>query len=168
MAQRPTHRLNLYLVPADPERELDADAVERGLGALRRAGVLSGWRPGPAAEHLVAGGFALLRLDHPPLPTIYGNRQGGYFVRCPSCGTDMVPAALRALSVWRSGGGRAARCPSCGASRELEDLETAPPARPARFALELRDVGGPELLGAHRPALERVLGGDFFVVASRG
>ncbi len=168
MAQRPSHRLNLYLVPADPERRPEAAAAERGLAALRRAGVLSGWRAGPAAGRLIAGGFALLRVDRPPLPVIYGNRQGGYAVRCPRCGAGMVPAALRALSTWRAGGGRSASCPACGGSWELEELETAPPARPARFALELRDVAGPELLPEHRPALECALGGGFLVVGSRG
>jgi len=168
MAQRPSHRLNLYLVPSDPERTLDPASVEQGLSLLRADGVLDGMRPGPRAAALIEGGFALVRLDAPTQPTLYGNRQGGYRVRCPACGGSAVTPALDALKAWRLGGARAATCPACGAATALEALDYAPFAAPGRFALELRDVGGASVAPDATRSLEVALGGAFVVVGSRG
>jgi hypothetical protein len=168
MAQRPVHRLNLYLVPDEPERSIDEAALAAALAALRGEGALEGWRPGPRREALVEGGFALLRVDRPPGPALYGNRQGGYRALCPSCGANLVPAVLPALLAWRAGGDRSLRCAVCGEDTRLESVDYRPIAAPGRFALELRDVGTPRLAADARPALARALGGGFVVVGSRG
>jgi len=168
MAQRPSHRLNLYLVPAEPERLPDDGALEAGLEQLREVGMLEGMHPGARAEALVIGGFALLRVDRPSQPTLYGNRQGGYRVRCPGCGTSIIFPALAALQSWRGGGDRSVVCPDCGVASALEALDYAPFAAPGRFALELRDVGGPSVGPSAIPLLEVALGGPFVVVGARG
>ena len=163
---KPSHRLNLLLVPSDPERELDEEALSEGLRLLEEQGFVQSGRAGPRAEELVAGGFKLLRVDRPPEPTLYGNRQGGFYARCPSCGGHLVAAIGPALKRWRAGQGRGLSCSSCRSELDLAGLDYAPHAAPGRFALELRDVGDAQL----RPteALRRAMGGDYSVVGSRG
>ncbi len=163
---KPSHRLNLLLVPDDPERELDEAALESGLAALRASGHLERDRPGPRVDALVVGGFALLRVDRPLEPTLYGNRQGGFYARCADCGASLAVEVGAALKRWRAGQGRGLSCPSCSSEQDLASLDYAPVAAPGRFALELRDVGSTEL--AELPELRAALGGGYVVVGSRG
>ncbi|MCB9759021.1 MAG: hypothetical protein H6739_04210 [Alphaproteobacteria bacterium] len=171
MAQRPTHRLNLYVVPDDPEREVSVQAEQDGLAALARLGVTAGrGRPGPRAETLIQGGFALLRVDRPRGPAVYGNRQGGFHVRCPTCNMPLARPFSGAVRRWKAGSARQMICPGCGHVHDLARLEFAPPAALGLFALELRDVESPDLTpsGEVGEALERLLEGPFRVIASRG
>ena len=72
MPKKPTHVLNLLLVPDEPERRLDDDAAATALARLRADGVLDGWRPGPRADSLIAGGFRRLKsgLGCPHVPIV--------------------------------------------------------------------------------------------------
>lgn len=168
-SRRPTHRLNLYLLPADPERRLEPLALERGVVRLIQAGILGlDGAPGPDAARLVAGGLVAWRVDRPVAPTVYGNRQGGYAVRCPACGAGLARALGEALARWRAGEGTALRCPACEADTHLDALDYAPAAAPARYAVELRDVGAPELASSDLPGFEELFGGPPRVVPSRG
>lgn len=169
MAQRPTHSLNLLLVPDDPERLPDDDELQRVWDKLVSMGIIGPLgRPGPEASRL--GHFSLLRIDRPPGPAVYGNRQGGFRVRCPRCGMALARPFSSAARRWKLGGPRRLTCPGCGADLDLVELIFAPPAALARFAIELREVAAasldldPELLGLLRSAL----GGEVRVIASRG
>ncbi len=159
MPQRPTHRLNLYLVPEQEPSEL---RLKEGLSRLEAWGVLDGARPGPRAEELVAGGFAMLRVDRPGRTIVYGNRQGGYRVRCPGCEHNLVPEFNRALATLSL-----VSCPGCAKAHRLRDLHFAPPVAFGRCALELRRVGAPELRPAGAALLREALG-DFATIGSRG
>ncbi len=163
---RPTHRLSLYLVPDDPDRGFDRSRLDAALDSLRSEGVLQGLGPGPDAARLVPGGFRRLRIDLPDQPVIYGNRQGGFYARCPECGAHLAASLGPVLRSWRAGGGRDVPC-GCGAQSDLARLDYAPPAAIGRFALELRDVGGPELTAEGKPWVEAGIG-SFVVVGSRG
>lgn len=167
----PTHRLNLLLVPRDPDRAPAGASVATMLAALRQRGVLDASdRPGTRADALMEGAFALLRADFPPAPVLYGNRQGGFSAACPTCGASVVGQLGAALRAWRQGEGRAFACPRCAGACALETLRYGPPAAPGRFALELRDVFAPELRAAEdvRALFEQVLGEEFLEIASRG
>ena len=163
---RPTHRLSLYLVPDDPDREVDVPRLEAALDALRGEGVLAGFGPGPRAEALVAGGFRRLRVDRPAQAVLYGNRQGGFYASCPACGAHLAAILGPVLRSWRHGGRREVRG-TCGVDSDLARLAYAPPAAIGRFALELRDVGAPELTSEGKPWVEAGIG-SFVVVGSRG
>ncbi|MCK6518728.1 hypothetical protein L6R46_27180 [Myxococcota bacterium] len=168
-SRRPTHRLNLYLTPQDPERRLDEPALHAGLTQLIQAGIFAAdGAPGPEAARLVSGGFVAWRVDRPPAPTVYGNRQGGYAVSCPACGVGLARELGAALHRWRAGEGTSLRCPACEADTRLEALRYAPDAAPARWALELRDVGAPELGADAIPGLDALFGGPPKVIPSRG
>lgn len=168
---RASHRLNLLLVPADPERRPDPLLAGQLFAALRAEAVTDAWdRPGPRAEALHAGGFALFRADFPPEPVIYGNRQGGYRAVCPACGASVVAAVLQALKRWRASGDMGLRCERCGVPCSLSTVIYQPDAAPARFALELRDVERPIFSPSAQvmELLERTLGQGFRCIASRG
>lgn len=169
MAQRPTHRLNLLLVPADPELRLSEAAAAQARSHWQKEGlVLADGAPGPAAERLLPGGYALLRLDRPSGGALYGNRQGGYHARCPRCGAALAAALGPAVRAWQQGEAGALSCPACAALLHLSELHTQPPARPARFAVELRDVGDLELSAWGRLVLESSVGAALLVLPSRG
>ena len=163
---RPTHRLSLYLVPADPDRAYDGARLETALDRLREAGVLDGFGPGPEADQLVAGGFRRLRVDLPDQAVLYGNRQGGFYARCPACQAHLAASLGPVLRSWRAGGARQVAC-ACGVASDLAQLDYAPPAAIGRFALELRDVLAPELSPEGKPWVEAGIG-SFVVVGSRG
>ena len=157
MPQRPTHRLNLYLVPqgstADPESLLSA---------LVEWGVLEGMKPGPQATEFVEGGFALLRVDRPGRELVYGNRQGGFRVRCPDCDANMVAAfgAARANDA-------EVTCDACGATRDHRALNFLPDVAFGELAVELRDVGAAVLTPQGEEVVRRHLG-LFAIIGSRG
>lgn len=163
---RPTHRLNLYVVPDDPDRALDELRLAAAVERLRAEGVLSGWGPGAAADRLVPGGFRRLRIDRPAQACLYGNRQGGFHARCPSCGDHLARALGPALAQWRAGRPRLVAC-GCGVSTDIAALDFAPPAAVGQFAVEIRDVQTTELAPDGKPWLASGIGG-FVVVGSRG
>ena len=168
-SRRPTHRLNLYLLPADPERRLDEPALHAGVAGLIQAGIFAAdGAPGPAAARLVAGGFVAWRVDRPPAPTVYGNRQGGYAVRCPACGVGLARELGAAIQRWRAGEGTELHCAGCNAKTRLESLHYAPEAAPARYAVELRDAGAPDLATGEIPGFDELFGGLPRVIPSRG
>ncbi|MCK6525636.1 zinc ribbon domain-containing protein [Myxococcota bacterium] len=168
-SRRPTHRLNLYLVPSDPERRVDEAALDAGLRRIISAGIFAAdGAPGEGAARLVSGGFVAWRIDRPPSPTVYGNRQGGYAARCPACGGGLARELAAALGRWRAGEGTALVCPACGTSTHIAALSYAPAAAPARYAVELRDVGAPELLTADIPGFNELFGGAPIGIPSRG
>ena len=161
---RPSSHLDVFLVPADladlPEQSV---LVER----LGSAGAGAGRSAGPRAEQLVRGGYRSVRIDRPPEPTLYANRQGGFRVSCPATGESIVPGFSKALSAWRSGGPAAVRqCPACGAEHPFDALHTAPLAAVGRGAVVLVDAGSVELTQAGNDAFNEMIG-PFHVVGSR-
>lgn len=164
MAPHPTHRLSAWLVPSEPER-LVPDDLRQGLAVLQTELGAGDPRWG---RSLLPGGWVRAHLDHPPQPHLYGNKQGGYRVRCPVCQAPLAREAAAALVHWRAGQGREVACRGCGARPPLEGLDYRPPAAPARFAIELRDVDGLALTHAGTACFRGLLCGEFQVIGSRG
>lgn len=165
LAQRPAHRLNLLLVPTQPE------AIPTQAQAAWGRWVERGWITpdgSPGAELMLPGGFALARLDFPGCGVLYGNRQGGFEARCPRCAAPVVRALGPALARWREGQPPQLSCPECGVPSPLEALHFRPDAAPGRFAVELRDVVSLELPPAVHTTIEADLGLPLRVVLSRG
>lgn len=139
------HRLDLHLVAPDP----DAHPIEQAraaLEALRREEVIDAFgRPAANADGWIEGGFRRVRLDDPGHVALVANQTGGFRVGCPTCGANVVPAFVRALSSYRAGGPRALACPTCHAGVALESLAFAPPAAFARVGLVTEDVGSVRL-----------------------
>ena len=106
----------------------------------------------------MAGGFARIRIDDPGRVTLYANQQGGFRVRCPECGGNLVPAFQRALTRFRRGGPRRCRCDGCGADLPLEALEFQPPAAFARISLVTMDAGNASLTAEAARWVARALG----------
>lgn len=132
----PRHQLDLIWLPTDPDRPLPEGAASlQDLGWADERGLA-----GPDAGQLVEGGYAAIRIETRPRVDIWANQQGGYRVRCPDTGDNLVPAFLQALSTYRGGGERSLACPSCGATHPLESLDFAPDAGFSSWALVLRDV----------------------------
>lgn len=163
MPMKPTRRLNLLLVP-----QLGDEPSSEGGALLIADGWLGeGGRPGSQASELVEGGYRRWRWDPAPQGRLYGNRLGGFYVRCPVCEGNLAAAASRAVVAWQDGAKPEVMCPSCESPRHLDRLDYRPPAALGFGALELRDVGAPYLL--NRPdGLMAWLGADFRVIASRG
>ncbi len=161
MPPHPSHRLSAWLVPTDPDRRCPVGLAD-GLAVLSTA------RGARVGQEWVPGGWAAARLDRPPQPHLYGNKQGGFQVQCPGCHGALVREVTRALTRWRRGEGRALRCPACGLDTVIERLDYRPPAAPANFAIELRDLHGLTLTSAGRARFTDLLGGDFQVIGSRG
>ena len=143
LVPRASHRLDLLLVPDEPERVPDAAAFAEICERWREEGVLGeGGRGGPRAAALVEGGFSRLSLDLPGRVGFYANQLGGFRVRCPETGEPIVPAFNLAMADLRRGGPRSLHCPSCGQRHALEGLAFLPEAAFARGALILADAGG--------------------------
>ncbi|MCP4803954.1 MAG: hypothetical protein GY913_09025 [Proteobacteria bacterium] len=158
---KPSRRLNVLLVPEDPDR-MAPDGLMDALGEL---GLHTRGGPGPRADELLPGGFKLLRVDHPGRAYLYGNRQGGFHALCPQTGANIVPLLGRAITAWQHGGARTLDC-SCGDQHDLNGLDYRPPAAIGRFAIEARDVAGLSL-GPARAEIEALVG-PVVVVGSRG
>lgn len=94
---------------------------------------------GPGPRALVAGGFGRVRAVDWGEERLVANRQGGFRVRCPATGANVVPAFNHAMTAWRAGGPRALAC-GCGATHDLADLDFAPDAAFARAAVEILDA----------------------------
>lgn len=159
MPPRPGPHLDLYLVPqgggAVPS---DSDLI-RVLGEPEE--------PSQAPE-LVEGGFSSWRADRPRGPVLYANRQGGFFVRCPETGQNVVPAFNPALAQWRAGGApELSPCPSCGSEHLFRELDYAPPAAIGQGALVLIQAGSMRLTARGRDQIEGVLGPVVVVGARR-
>ncbi|TVQ90091.1 MAG: hypothetical protein EA397_14160 [Deltaproteobacteria bacterium] len=161
MPPRPGSRLDLYLVPTQG-RTLPSQEVLKS--ALSEQGIDL---EGDASGRLVDGGFASIRLDRPPRLTLYANRQGGFRVRCPAGGQNIVPSFNAALSSWRAGGqATIAECGACGGEHALSELDFAPPAALGRGAIVLVDVGSMRLTAEGGARFEAILG-PFVIVGSR-
>jgi hypothetical protein len=154
---KPSSRLDLLVVPADPDHVAPVDVV-RDLGRAR------GWwdddgAPGPAADALVAGGFRAARLEVLDRARLFANQQGGFAVACPACGAPVVRAFEAAVRGWRDATGpRALACPACGAVTALEALAFRPDAAFARTVLHLADVGAAEVRPDAREAIAAAWG----------
>lgn len=153
-----SHRLDLLLVPDQPERPLDRPAWDALLRSWIGRGHVRGTGPGPAAEALIEGGFRRLWLDDPGRVTFFGNHQGGFRVTCPATGLPIAPRFSEALTRWRGGGPRALDCPACGASHLLEAVRLDPPGAFGPFAVCLADVSALHLRPAARLEVEAALG----------
>ena len=163
---RPSHRLDLLLVPAltGPEARAAADRLH---GRLHAEGVvLAGGAPGPHAAHWVAGGFRRWWIDDPGQAVLYANRQGGFSARCPEGGAVVTEAFSQALSAHRAGGPASMPCPACGATHPLTAVEGRPPFAFGTLAVVTSDAGSTrlapealawvaELLGEARTVLRR-------------
>ena len=133
MPQRPSHRLDLVIVSDDLHGALPTEEL---ITALQSSGIIDeGGRPGANAQQLVSGGFQRIWVDIPPQMVLYANQQGGYYVRCPKNGDNVVPSFQRALRQWRAGGPRELTCEACNGVHPLEDLTYKPPAVFAKNAL---------------------------------
>jgi hypothetical protein len=156
-------RLTLHVCPADPDAP--GEPVAAVLDAWRAAGfVTSSGGPGP--RPLVDGGFARATVETHATPRFLSNHLGGFRVRCPVTGDNVVPAFNRAIEAWRAGGPRSLAC-VCGRTHPLEALAYAPEAGFARGWIALSDVGG-ITLADEALALARAHLGDVRVLASRG
>ena len=142
-----SHRLDLVLLPVDPEAEPDrpafADFANRWSGRLEQA---------------IVGGARGLRLDDPGRVSLYANQQGGFRVRCPRSGENLASAFSAAVERWRSGAPRAMCCPACGEEHALEEITLIPPGGFARFAVVFVDAATLNLEPEPRAELESALG----------
>ncbi|MFT5679558.1 MAG: hypothetical protein ACI8RZ_000462 [Myxococcota bacterium] len=161
---RPSHRVDLLFVPTSLTLVPDAAAFD----ALKQAWTTEG-RIGAGADpdRIVLGGFRRLWLDLPGRLTLYANQQGGYYVRCPVDGGNIVPAFSAAVQGWRGGGGFSLTCTSCGALHSLDAVTLAPPGAFAQGAVVLSNVGGLTLAEGVAARLSAVLGGSHREVVRR-
>jgi hypothetical protein len=123
---RPTHRLELLLVPG---ADVSIGAADALVSRLFEEGVITA--SGEAASNAfrwIDGGFERVVIDRPGRETLYANRTGGFRVRCPTLDTSIVPAFNRAVTAWRVGGARSLSCPACGDDHDLVTLGYQPPA----------------------------------------
>lgn len=152
---RPSHRLDLLLVPHDTPIEQGLRCLQEfvALGVCDDAGA-----PGPNAAGLGVGSFARLRLDRPDGVAFYANRQGGFRVACPGMGTSLVAAFSAAMTAWRAGGARQLTCPACHEVHRLDGLIFQPPAAFGRWAIEIADIEHQPVPGRSWHALQAAVG----------
>lgn len=135
----------LRFIPTDPTLVPDVAAREVALDRLRR------WLP-DADEVTETATDHVMFVD-----------PGANFERvsCPSCGAELE------LAGWQDEMGRAAEgefadlsmlMPCCGASVSLNDLHYEWPAGFARYVLDVRNPGVPDLADDRRAELEVLLG----------
>lgn len=151
---RASHRVDLLLVPDDPQRIPSAEAFAVIKQGWQDAGLLE-----PAARTgLVSGGFQRLWLDLPDRLWLYANHQGGYYVRCPQTGANLASIFASAVQEWRRGGPFSLSCPCCPDPLALDAVTLAPPGAFARGAVIFSDVGTLTLADGVTEALRPVLG----------
>ena len=137
---RASGRLDVHLCAAPPDRAVDA-------GPLQALAIASGWwaqdgSPGPAAAALLPGGFRAVSVVRHARAALVANHQGGFRVRCPSCGASVVAAFQAAYAAWRDQGRvEPVRCDACGAVAALEALDFQPAAAFTRLEVVLQDAG---------------------------
>ncbi|MCB9781115.1 MAG: hypothetical protein H6742_21290 [Alphaproteobacteria bacterium] len=167
--------LDVLVLPADPDGDIDVDAVRAlfdqwqgqgllasGTGSLRRTA-------GPRAWALVQGGFSTVWLDRPDRPTLYANQLGGFRVPCPHCRAPMAQAFSQATQRWR--GGETAvvvECGACGVRTPLYDVPLYPPGGFAHGAVVFADAGSLEPSGTALRELRTALAGVRVVLRRRG
>lgn len=125
-----------------------------GVGPAALEALAARW----AGRVVVPGGHRPPRVVDGGHERFLANRQGGFRVRCPVDGANLVPVFPRALERWRAGGPRTLACP-CGATHDLAELTYAPDAGFARAWLELAEVGSGELTPEALAEAEAALGG---------
>ncbi len=154
-----SHRLDLLLVPTDPERAPPLEGWEELRARWSARGWLEGERPGPSADALIPGGFARawLSVAHGQ-GALYANQQGGFRPSCPRNGEPVARALASAVQAWVEGGPRRMRCPACGEEHPLEELRLAPPGAFGRFALAFAEVSALELAPRALAEAEGALG----------
>jgi len=118
------------------------------------------------ARELVPGGHGPPRVIDGGGERFLANRQGGFAVRCPVGGANLVPLFVRALEGWRAGGVRSLECP-CGARHDLAALDYLPEAGFARAWIEIPRAEAPELHPRAQAEAVAALGG-VRVVPRRG
>ena len=167
MPPHASRRLNLVLVPVRWQAALDEECLASLWANWVKEGIItSKGRAGPRAEAWVKGGFVLVRVDRPPRVGTYGNRVGGFHVSCPACGQPVAREWGSAVEALKHAAPWSLSCPGCGVSLGPNQVATQPPAALARFAVELRDVGSPDLLSPG--SFVGLLGQDFRVIGVRG
>jgi hypothetical protein len=154
----PSHRLDLYIVPKDPEsnpREAVAGLLDHWMAQriVDSAGLAES-----NASALVPGGFRRVRVDDPGRVVLYANQMGGFRVACAEEPGNIVAAFRSALSAWRGGGPRSLDCPACGAIHPLEALAYAPPAAFGRVSVVVADVEDADLTPEATSAVSAHLG----------
>lgn len=149
---RPSHRLDLCVLPADPDRPVPAAAARA---------LVAAWKAAPPA------GARAVRVDLPGEPSLYANQLGGFRVRCPETGENLVPAFGKAVRAWRHGGARSLACPACGQAHALEALDYAPAAAFAMGGVVLADVQESGLDPAALAVAAAHLGGPVRVIGKR-
>jgi len=154
----PSHRLDLLVVPADPEAEIERAAFERLLESWEATGWIEGDGPGPAVGELLPGGFARVWRDDPGRVVLYANQQGGFRVQCPDTEAIISPAFGAALVAWKHGEQRVLDCPGCGEPHALEDCELRPHGAFGRGAVVFADAASTLLSSNARAALAEALG----------
>lgn len=145
---RPSHRIDVLAVPADPERSVGQDDFET---------LKARWAAGEP-DDLVAGGFRRVWLDLPGRMVLYANQQGGFRVRCPKGGDEIARAFEAAHRAWRRGGERILPCPGCGQAHPFDVLEFAPPAAFGRCAVVFADAASISLSDHALSDLQALLG----------
>lgn len=179
---RATHRLDLLVLPADPDAPVDALAPV--LAAWAAAGFLGASSDDPedlappvvscahassprlryasGPRELVAGGVGSIVWMQEAQPRFLANRSGGFRVRCPDTGATLADRLHPAVEAWRRGSPRVLAC-ACGVTHDLADLDYFPAAGFARGWIELDDVGDADLV-----AEARSLAPDVRLVLRRG
>ena len=152
------HRLDLVLIPKDPELDLPQGAWTHLHAQWQRQGWVVEDRPGPLAHDLVSGGFRRVWLDSPGGVVLYAHHQGGYRVACPNVQELITHSFVDAVRGWRAGGLRMIECPACGTVHSLESLQYRPPAGFAKWAVVISDVESLEPTPTALRALEGALG----------
>ena len=173
MAAPASHRLDLLVLPP---------SLDQGRAALEP--LLRAWEALPGGP--VEGGCIALAVEPapgsapPPAEPLrfVANRQGGFRVRCPDTGANVVPRFNAAVTAWRDAQARAPDatdhralraldCP-CGRRHDLVALDYHPPAGFARAWIVLREVADPALRPEAQALAERLLGGAPSVLYRRG
>jgi len=159
---RPSHRLDVLAVPRAPA-SAPVEALRAFLLELVEGGVIDArGTPGPEFAQWMPEGFARLRLDIPGRIALYGNRQGGFRVFCPSVEGPPITAAF---SEAYTGARHAERpdlaelsCPVCGQPHPLGETRGRPSFRFARVALQTVDAEALSPLPEMESRLRRVMG----------
>ncbi len=137
---RPSRRLDVIVVPEDPDLDPIGPLRELYEDLLAREVITAEGAPGPAAARWMVGGFERLYLDDPGEMTLWANRQGGFAALCPTTSEVITAAFSTALTEARRGGAWALTCPSCGSRHALHEVRGRPAFAFASAALVTADA----------------------------